>query len=82
MAEKTARHEAQPDGVGAEDKLEPEAQALQDAENQVTAQGYRGTVPDPTPNHHYTVAGVTDGKPTPETDPDLAAKAGSRKFTG
>ena len=35
---------------------------------QEQAQGYRGTVPDPTPNENYTVSGVTSGKPTPETD--------------
>ena len=30
--------------------------------------GYFGTVPDKTPNEHYTLAGVTGDKPTPETD--------------
>lgn len=39
--------------------------------------GYRGYVPDPTPNENYTVAGVTSGKPTPETDRD--AKEAARK---
>lgn len=34
--------------------------------------GYFGEVPDPTPSDHYTVSGVTSGKPTPETDPDVA----------
>lgn len=38
-------------------------------------QGYVGTVPDPTPNENYTVAGVVKGAPTPETDPKAAAKA-------
>lgn len=42
-----------------------QVQATVDAEN---AQGFRGTKVDPTPNEHYTVAGVTAGKPTPETD--------------
>ncbi|HVL82621.1 MAG TPA: hypothetical protein VM840_13615 [Actinomycetota bacterium] len=37
--------------------------------------GYLGQTPDPTPNEHYTVPGVLAGKPTPETDDDLAAKA-------
>lgn len=36
--------------------------------------GHRGFTPDITPNENYTVAGVTAGKPTPETDPELAAK--------
>lgn len=35
-------------------------------------QGFRGTEVDPTPNEHYTVAGVTAGKPTPETDAKAA----------
>jgi len=38
-----------------------------DAEN---AAGYRGINPDPTPNYNYTSAGVAEGAPTPETDPD------------
>lgn len=28
--------------------------------------GYFGTVPDDTPNEHYTLKGVTANKPTPE----------------
>jgi hypothetical protein len=36
------------------------------------AQGFRGTEVDPTPNENYTVAGVTSGAPTPETDVDSA----------
>jgi hypothetical protein len=38
-------------------------------------QAFRGAVPDPTPNENYTVAGVTRGAPTPETDADLQAEA-------
>jgi hypothetical protein len=38
------------------------------------AQGFRGTGVDSTPNEHYTVAGVTSGKPTPETDHAQAKK--------
>ena len=30
--------------------------------------GYFGTSPDDTPRDHYTLKGVTAGKPTPETD--------------
>ena len=37
-------------------------------------QGFRGFDVDPTPNEHYTVPGVLAGKPTPETDPEHAAK--------
>jgi hypothetical protein len=43
--------------------------------NDESEKGYRGVVPDPTPNENYTVAGVTSGKPTPETDAKLAAEA-------
>lgn len=31
-------------------------------------QGFRGVEADETPNENYTVAGVTSGKPTPETE--------------
>lgn len=46
--------------VGRHHKANPVA----DKEN---AQGYRGVATDDTPNENYTVAGVTSGKPTPET---------------
>lgn len=47
-------------------------QAKVDKEND---QGFRGVEVDPTPNENYTVAGVTSGAPTPETDPDQAKDA-------
>lgn len=37
--------------------------------------GYWGTVPDPTPNEAYTLKGVSEGQPTPETDSKLRAEA-------
>lgn len=43
-----------------------------DAEN---AQGFAGVEVDPTPNENYTMAGVIDGAPTPETDTDSAKTA-------
>lgn len=52
----------------------PEARVQQQVDEE-TEQGYFGVSPDPTPNENYTVAGVTAGKPTPETDEKLAAKA-------
>jgi hypothetical protein len=45
------------------------------AVEQELAQGYRGVKADPTPNENYTVAGVTSGAPTPETDRDQAKQA-------
>jgi len=43
------------------------AKEVQEKVDEETDQGFTGTVPDPTPNENYTVAGVTAGKPTPET---------------
>lgn len=51
---------------------------VQDTFDKWNAQGYRGVKVDPTPNEAYTVAGVTSGQPTPETDADLAAEARKR----
>lgn len=45
-----------------------------------TEQGFRGFVPDQTPNENYTVKGVTSGAPTPENNPEAAAAVGSGKF--
>ena len=42
-----------------------ESQKLADAE---AASGFAGDEVDSTPNEHYTVSGVTAGKPTPETE--------------
>jgi len=47
------------------DHGEAEVQQNKDAED---AQGFLGHKVDPTPDAHYTVAGVIAGKPTPETD--------------
>lgn len=41
-----------------------QVQQVVDAENE---RGFRGVEVDQTPNENYTVAGVTSGKPTPET---------------
>jgi hypothetical protein len=48
---------------------------VQSAMDQEQAQGFRGAKVDPTPDSHYTVEGVTSGKPTPETDADAAVAA-------
>jgi len=56
-----------------------EAQAKMDEE---TSQGFRGMNVDPTPDEHYTVAGVTANKPTPETDLAAARKASVETGTG
>jgi hypothetical protein len=59
-----------PEGVAAAGN-----EQVQEKVDDETERGYRGTTPDPTPNENYTVAGVTAGKPTPETDEKLAAEA-------
>ncbi len=46
------------------DAGEAEVQAISD---EAAEKGYLGEVVDETPNENYTVAGVTAGKPTPET---------------
>lgn len=43
--------------------------------DEAQAQGFEGHRVDPTPLENYTLAGVTSGKPTPETDEKAAAKA-------
>lgn len=48
---------------------------LQQAFDKANEQGFFGESSDPTPNEHYTVDGVTNDKPTPETDEKAAAKA-------
>lgn len=58
------------------DAGQDEVQANVDQEEE---QGFRGVKVDPTPDSHYSVAGVLAGKPTPETDPKAAAKAEAAK---
>lgn len=53
----------------------PGADEVQEKVDAETEQGFRGVETDDTPNEHYTVAGVTAGKPVPETDPEQARKA-------
>lgn len=72
-AKKSTAKSAEPDA--AEPKAAPEAPAQRDlgqAERQAladeaTEKGYIGREVDDTPNGNYTLAGVTAGKPTPET---------------
>jgi hypothetical protein len=48
---------------------------MQKRADEDTARGFRGVEVDPTPNEHYSVAGVTSGMPTPETDDGAAEEA-------
>lgn len=54
------------------DAGQAEVQARADEEQD---QGFVGQKVDPTPNHAYTVGGVTGGEPTPETDAETAEQA-------
>lgn len=45
---------------------------VQKAVDEAEDKGYLGVEVDPTPDAHYTVAGVLAGEPTPETDPGHA----------
>lgn len=56
----------------ADDAVREETEQVVDAEEE---KGFRGVEVDPTPNENYTLAGVTSGAPTPETDADTAEAA-------
>lgn len=56
-------------------KADGGAEQMQQRADAEYAKGHRGVAPDPTPNEHYTVDGVTSGAPTPETDPAMAERA-------
>ncbi len=75
MANETNEKKSGQSGSRTDDAGEAELQAIVDKESE---QGYRGVVADPTPNDHYTLAGVAAGKPTPETD-DAQADAAAAK---
>ena len=66
--------ERKPQGDLSGDAGQAEVQATMDAEQE---QGYRGTVPDETPNENYTVAGQGAGAHTPESL-DAEADDGSK----
>lgn len=72
MAKKKTDDTTDTTGPSAEDEamLDATVTAAQEAMDAEHERGYRGVAVDPTPNEHYTVAGVTAGKPTPETDPE------------
>lgn len=48
---------------------------VQEQVDSQSSTGLIGVEADPTPNENYTVSGVTQEKPTPETDAEAAAKA-------
>ncbi|GAA2484628.1 hypothetical protein GCM10010406_21120 [Streptomyces thermolineatus] len=56
------------------------AQEIQRVTDEASEQGFFGVAVDPTPNENYTVAGVTQGAPTPETDEKTAAEARRASF--
>ena len=47
---------------------EAAVEKVQESVDVINEQGFYGVEVDKTPNENYTVAGVTAGKPTPETD--------------
>lgn len=81
MATARNKDHAESSDAGQKAKADAEAAAKDltaPAEEEIgkeTEQGFRGIEVDPTPNEHYTVGGVVEGKPTPETDAESAAKA-------
>lgn len=67
-----AGKKAKADAEQADSKV---ADAAAEQVSESLEKGFRGVEVDPTPNEHYTVTGVTGGKPTPETDEASAEKA-------
>lgn len=71
MANRKDHQETSPEGQAAKAKAEaqaPGADEVQHAMDKATQQGFLGVETDATPNENYTVAGVTSGAPTPETE--------------
>lgn len=56
-------------------KADTSSAEVQQQVDEDEARGFRGVEVDPTPNENYTVAGVTSGAPTPETDDGAAEVA-------
>jgi vacuolar-type H+-ATPase subunit H len=60
---------ARNDGVGEQDEVvNPGQEELQKTVDRAEEKGFYGVEIDETPNEHYTIDGVTSGRPTPETD--------------
>ena len=53
--------------MAAAEKKDAGVASVQEKFDKINAQGFVGEEVDKTPNENYTVAGVTSGKPTPET---------------
>lgn len=58
---------------------DPGESEVQEHVHRAEGRGFVGVEADPTPNSHYTVDGVTSGKPTPETDAE--ARKAAREVT-
>lgn len=54
----------------AADAVEAQAAEVQKITDEAERKGYLGEAADKTPNRNYTVAGVLEGAPTPETSPE------------
>ncbi len=71
MATRKDHPETSAEGQAAKAEAEanaPGAAEVQSAMDKATQQGFIGVETDDTPNENYTIAGVTSGAPTPETD--------------
>lgn len=77
-AKKTPEQKSAGKGKGG-DLGASEVQKIVDKEQE---QGFVGQKVDPTPNENYTLAGVTSGAPTPETDVDAAREARNASGVG
>lgn len=78
VSSKNDHPENTPEGQKAKADAVAADQSTADIQKQVEqdeARGFRGVEVDPTPNENYTIAGVTKGAPTPETDDEAAEAA-------
>lgn len=66
---------SQNDQTASDQPKDDASKRVQAASDEAHEKGYIGVSPDPTPRANYTVAGVTAGAPTPETDEQAKADA-------
>lgn len=67
MSEKSATPEPQK-GSSKDNADDLGASQVEEAFDEAAEKGYFGESPDDTPRDHYTLKGVAEGKPTPETE--------------
>ena len=65
-----------------EQVAEQAVEQVQQTVDEEQDKGYHGATVDPTPRENYTVSGVVNGAPTPETDDGAAEEARKLRAAG